>query len=325
MNIKQLPLILLATASLFAFNALAGDDQDPKSKEINLPDQFTATGYLIQQNNNQGGCNAQSIDGDLNNCTVDGMIKYDFRNGKMYTEYTPCLPLLTPFNGSDETCSYTFLNRTNDTGNALGDIYYVYTNQRMTAESTPDEPQCCVIKNFSMLSPSFPSFLHEYSQGCPTGNIRSNINEAQEITLLSTPGDPGGFYGYYSGTDKLAPSKIHGHFKPWGFGGKTPTTYSQMVFRHYEAGQPNIKTPSQCKISAPDCMAACAPDPNDPTKNICGEETLSELLMDLTFPHGTGGCNICHTPLTKAPTPFSIANSEDPEGWWPECPNTATN
>lgn len=308
--------------ALFAGHSVAGDSDQAaedgcNTLSIDLPNQFTAEGFLTQQNVGQPGCVAPAsatskgnINPSLNTCTAKGLLAYDWTNRAMYTEYTPCLPLLTPGNGSPETCSYTFLG---------GDIYYVYENQAIAAGPITGEPQCCVIDDFPMLSPSLPSYVMSYNQNCNTGPPTPIQSHAQTVQLMATPGNPAGFYGYFcDGCENAAggatcyqsangPAGVDGHVMPYGFGGMTPNDYSQMAFTVIEAKVRTIARPSVCGENPPPCMLNCVAKEG---VSKCGSQTLSEFLGCLSQPQ-TGGCALCHTTESAQPYPET----------YPTCPN----
>lgn len=298
----RLQLCWAFIAALFSSVCQAETDLD-----ISLPNTFSAKGVLIQQNNQQPGCVAGSatkpgnINTALNTCTAKAVLQFNQAERKMYTEYTPCLPLLTAENGGEDTCSYTFINN---------NIYYVYKNQLMTDQqpTSPDAYQCCEIENFSMLSPSFPDYLTEYNQSCGISPDSVRMH-AQRTTLLQTPGNPHGFYGYYSDSDATAPPAIDGHAVPIGFGGLTPDqAFSQVSFTQFDATVRDIEIPQICQ-AAPACKLKCWQ--NAQGEITCSKDTLSAFLNKLVTP-ATGGCEICHTSNVAIPYP----------GDFPPCPGT---
>ena len=284
---------------------------------IDLPDQFTARGWLVQQNAGQPGCVGSTstrdgnINASLNTCTARGLLAYDWPARAMFTEYTPCLPLLTPPGGGADTCSFTFLDN---------NVYYVYEDQPMADGPITGEPQCCVIENFSMLNPTLPSALKTYNQAC---GVKPDLirMRAQAIETLATPGRPAGFYGFFPGSANCpsdrGPGGIDGHAKTAGFGGKTPGAYSQMSFDVFDAEVESIAIPSVCGDNPPACKLNCV---NDAGQSLCGEMTLSEFFSCIEQPLN-GGCSICHNLETPDPSQFTVCPNQ-PQG---QCPLVETS
>lgn len=289
----------------------AGQTSDCTPLSIDLPEQFTAKGWLVQQNDGQAGCvgatstRAGNINTSLNTCTARGLLAYDWPSRAMYTEYTPCLPLLTPPGGGADSCSYTFFN---------DNVYYVYENQPMADGPITGEAQCCVIENFSMLNTALPSALKAYNQQCGVESDLIHMH-AQAIETFATPGRPAGFYGLFPGTSCTGdgrPGGLDGHAKTAGFGGKTPGAYSQMSFDTFAAEVDPIAIPAVCGDNPPACKLNCV---NDNGQSRCGEMTLSEFFSCIEQPQN-GGCSICHTLEAPDPSQFTICPNQ-PQG---QCP-----
>lgn len=271
----------------------------PSSANTAWPGTFTAVAELMQQDCNQPGCVHKNP--DLGYCTSSGSIQYSWPQKAMVTEYTPCLPLVKPLNGSGDGCTYHF------TG---GDLYYLYSNQPMVHGQPPSrQKSCCKISGFPMLSPNFPLYVEQYSEACAgTGFGPTNVRMyAQDMVYLSTPGDPPGFYGYYPQVTQPPGGGSSSWATPYGFGGATPGAFSQISYQKFivDPKLPTFKVPDLCQ-DAPECTMV-APGTSPKVVDISG-------VLQCMAPVTASGCALCHT--SQSGTKFQGQLPCCPNQWW---------
>lgn len=272
----------------------------PSQANTAWPGTFTAVGELMQQDCGQPGCVNKHP--DLGYCTSSASIQYNWPQKAMITEYEPCMPLVTPLNGSKEPCSYHFIG---------GDVYYKYQNQPMVHGQPPSSAKnCCKISGFSMLSPSFPSYVEQYSQACSSTGFGPRVTHmyAQDMVYLTTPGDPPGFYGYYPQVTQPPGAGPGSWATPYGFGGATPGAFSQISYQKFIVNPklPDFQIPELCQ-NAPECTMMV---PGSTPKVV----NISAFLQCLA-PVTASGCALCHT----------AQNEPAFQGQLPCCPNQIWN